>query len=310
LKTGEDGLLELLFLGTAATLPSTKRNVSSCAVLLDEGIFLFDCGEGTQRQMMLAGISYMKVNWIALSHFHGDHVLGIPGIVQSMQLSGRERDLYIVGPEGLSVFLMSLREMRMLTNTFRIIPVELSGSTSFRFEKYSLTCGEAKHNVKCLAYRLQENDRPGRFNTEKAMKLGLTPGPAYSLLQKGKEITAGGRKITPEMVMGKPRAGPSVGYAIDTRPTREITRLVRGVDVLVFDSTFDSSLRSKARSTMHSTSAEAARVARNAGAGRLFLTHISGRYENDKLLRDEARKLFEKTFVARDFLHYRIRPSG
>ena len=302
--------MELLFLGTAATLPSTKRNVSSCAVILDEGTFLFDCGEGTQRQMMLAGISYMKVNWIALSHFHGDHVLGIPGLIQSMQLSGRKRELYVIGPEGLSGLLMSMLEMRMLTNTFRIIPVELSKNTPFDFEKYRLICDNAKHNVKCLAYRLQENDRPGRFNTAKAIQLGVTPGPAFGALQKGKEIIAGGKRITPDMVMGKPRAGLSVGYAVDTRPTREIVRLVRGVDVLVFDSTFDSSLKSRARYTMHSTSAEAATVARKAGVGRLYLTHISGRYETDKLLRDEARALFEKTYVARDFLRYRLRPSG
>ncbi|MBX8631877.1 MAG: ribonuclease Z [Thermoplasmata archaeon] len=301
--------MDILFLGTAATLPSKKRNVSSTAILLDEGILLFDCGEGTQRQMMIAGQSFMRIRWIAVSHFHGDHILGIPGIVQSMQLEGRKEPMFIIGPGGLAAVLKVMRLAGFLNNTFEIVPVELAGGEEFSFEKYTLKTAEAEHSVRCLAYRLQERDRPGRFNPEKAIELGLTPGPDFGRLQRGESIKLAAGEVTPEMVIGPSRRGISIGYATDTRPSAQIEKLMERVDVLIFDSTFDSSLSSRAMETMHSTSAEAAELAKRCAADRLYLTHISGRYSDPKILRNEARNIFRRTYVASDFMRYTLKHS-
>ncbi len=304
--------MEVLFLGTGATLPSRKRNVSSTAVILDESILLFDCGEGTQRQLMLAGCSYMKVRWIALSHFHGDHVLGVPGLVQSMQFSGRKEELTFFGPggrSGLTHFLKSLQAAGLLNNTFPIRAVEMHDKTTHTADmgKFTLTAVDSEHNTPSVAFRLQEKERPGKFHPGRAHKLGIPSGPLFSRLQKGMSITVNRRRITPEMVMGPPRAGYSVGYAVDTRPTANIVKLMSKVSVLVFDSTFDSGLRTKAIETKHSTCVEAAVTAKQATAGRLYLTHISGRYDDISVLRDQAREIFPSTFVARDFLRYALR---
>jgi len=296
--------MELLFLGTGATLPSRKRNVSSTAVILDDKILLFDCGEGTQRQLMIAGRSYMKVRWLALSHFHGDHVLGIPGLVQSMQFSGRKEELTFFGPKGLAHFLKGLQKSELLNNTFPVRIVEMSGNrqSSFDAGKFTLKAVPSKHNVPSLAFRLQEKDRPGRFYPSRASKLGVPSGPYFGSLQKGSSVTVKGKLITPRMVMGPPRAGPSVGYAVDTRPTARIAALMKCVSVLIFDSTFDESLVSRARNTKHSTCVEAALTAKQADAGRLYLTHVGGRYDDSRVLREQARSIFPATFVAKDFL--------
>ncbi len=285
-------------------MPSRKRNVSSTAVILDDRILLFDCGEGTQRQLMISGRSYMKVRWLALSHFHGDHILGIPGLIQSMQFSGRKEELTFFGPEGLTHFLNGLLKSGLLNNTFPVRTVEMPGNRQSIFDagKFTLKAVASKHNVPSLAFRLQEKDRPGRFYPGKASKLGVPPGPLFGRLQKGSSVTARGKRITSGMVMGPPRAGPSVGYAVDTRPTARITALMKCVSVLIFDSTFDESLISKARDTKHSTCVEAALTAKQADAGRLYLTHIGGRYDDSRVLREQARSIFPATFVARDFL--------
>ncbi len=301
--------MEVLFLGTGATLPSRKRNVSSTAVIIDDRILLFDCGEGTQRQLMLSGRSYMRVRWIALSHFHGDHVLGIPGLVQSMQFSGREEELTLFGPSGLKRFLKAMWAAGLLNNTFPIRAIEMNDGRTRAVDagRFTIRSVDSEHNTISLAFRMQGKDRPGRFNPARANRLGIPRGPLFSRLQKGSPVTVGGKLVRPEMVMGPPRPGPSVGYAVDTRPTDGIAELMKDVSVLVFDSTFDASLHSRALETKHSTCVEAATIAKRAGAGRLFLTHISGRYEDTALLRDQAREIFPSAFVARDLQSYVLR---
>ena len=302
--------MEVLFLGTGATLPSRKRNVSSTAVILDDSrMMLLDCGEGTQRQLMLSGRSYMKVRWIALSHFHGDHMLGIPGLVQSMQFSGRKEELTFFGPAGLIRLLKAMRTAGLLNNTFPIRAVEMHDRRVHAVDlgKFTLRAIDSEHNVHSLAFRVQEKDRPGRFHPGKARRLGVPPGPLFSKLQKGMSVTVNGKVIKPEMVMGPPRPGPSVGYAVDTRPTAGITEFMHMASVLVFDSTFDSGLRSRALETKHSTCVEAAETAKQAEVGRLYLTHVGGRYDDPRVLSDQARSIFPSSFVARDFLRYVLR---
>ncbi len=302
--------MEIVFLGTGATMPSRERNVSSTAVLMDGVSLLFDCGEGTQRQMMRAGVSFMKVRWIALSHYHGDHMLGIPGLTQSMALSGRTDPLTFFGPPGLDSLLSHLKEGRLVSDAFPVETVEMQGGDSVSLDSHTLSAAEATHGTRALSFRLDGPVRPGKFNPAKAAKLGIPPGPDYGRLQRNQAVTVSGRTVRPSDVMGKPRAGPSVGYAVDTRPNGSIGELMRGVDVLIFDSTFTEESASRAEETGHSTSIEAARLAASSGARRLYLDHISGRYEDTATLLREARSCFAKSYVARDFLRYRVRPRG
>jgi ribonuclease Z len=299
--------MEICFLGTGATLPSIKRNVSSTALITDEGVLLFDCGEGTQRQMMLYGVSFMKVRWILLSHFHGDHILGLPGLLQSMELMGRKDPLYVYGPKGTVALMENLHSSGLAATSFPVYCRDMNKGDRHTAGKYTLTAVNAKHTVPALAYRLDGPERPGRFYPRKAQALGIPPGPLYGRLQRGLNIRIGDRIITPEMVMGKPRPGVSVAYAVDTRPTRQMAHYFEHVDVLIFDATFASDLLWRARMTGHSTAAEAANVALEAGARRLYLTHISARYEDAAPLLREARSIFRHTFLARDGLRYRIR---
>lgn len=300
----------MVFLGTGATLPSKERNVSSTAVLLDGSVLLFDCGEGTQRQMMLAGVSYMKIDWIALTHFHGDHILGIPGLLQSMSLSNRKRKLVFFGPEGTVPFLNYLREGGLIHSSFPVAAVEMKNGSTFEIGGYRLTAADAKHSAKTLSFRLEGAQRPGRFYPGKAIRLGIRPGPQFGVLQRSGTVRVSERVVRPQDVMGRPRPGPSVGYAIDTRPNSKITALMQNVDVLIFDSTFSAEMIRRARETGHSTCVEAAKVAAQSGAGRLYLDHISARYEDTAQLLREARSVFPNSFVARDFMRHRIKPKG
>ena len=305
-----DDFLEIVFLGTGATLPSKKRNVSSTAVKLDGGILLFDCGEGTQRQMIMSGVSYMKIEWIAISHFHGDHVLGIPGLLQSMNLSNRKNKLTFFGPEGTSVLLEYMRKGGLIPGSFPISVVEMESGSAARMGEYTIRAVNSTHGTTALSFRVDGKQRPGKFNPKKALELGLKEGPQFSLLQKGKAVEAGGKTIRPSDVMGKPRPGPSVGYAVDTRPNRSIAGLMKDVDLLIFDSTFSQELERRARLTGHSTAVEAAGVAKKAGAGRLYLDHISARYEDTALLLREARSVFRRSYLARDFLRVIVKPGA
>lgn len=299
--------MEILFLGTGATLPSRSRNVSSTAVILDGDVLLFDCGEGTQRQLMVSGLSFMRIEWIAISHFHGDHVLGLPGLLQSMSLSNRKRKLTFFGPVGTATFIEYLKAGGLVPSTFPITCVEMEDGSSSAIGEFTLRSVNATHRTRALSFRLDGKRRPGKFHPKKAVKLGVLPGPDFGRLQRGTDVEGQRGKVKPSDVMGPARPGPSVGYAVDTRPNGRIGRLMKGVDVLIFDSTFSSELLKRAKETGHSTALEAATVARKAGVGRLYLDHISGRYEDTGAILKEAREVFEKSFVARDFLRHRVR---
>ncbi len=291
-------------------MPSRDRNVSSTAVLLDGDVLLFDCGEGTQRQLIRSGVSFMRIRWIAITHFHGDHVLGIPGLLQSMSLSGRSGKLSFYGPEGTAALVSYLKAGGLIPRTFPVDVFEMKNGSSEQVGECTLRSVDATHNGRALSFRLDGKTRPGRFYPKRAIRLGVAPGPLFGDLQKYRNVEVDGRIIRPSDVLGKPRPGPSVGYAIDTRPNRKILSLMKGVDVLIFDSTFTDSLRGRARETGHSTSIEAAKLASRSGAGRLYLDHISARYEDVSPLLAEARSEFPKSFVARDFMRHRVRPKS
>jgi ribonuclease Z len=294
--------LSLIFLGTGGSWPTVQRNVSSLALKRGGEILLFDCGEGTQRQFQRSNLSYMQISKIFITHFHGDHFLGIPGLVQTMQLNDRNVPLHLYGPKGIQELTTQLLTLGYFRPSYEIIAHDVSGGQSLSFDGYSVQVLSACHNVPTVAYCLQEDQRPGKFNKPKALKLGIPEGPLFSQLQHGRTITLpSGKKITPNAVLGPSRRGRKIVISGDTLPCEEMVAFSKGADVLVHEATFDSELADIAEDYGHTTAAQAARIAKKASVGQLFLVHISPRYLDHRIIENDARKVFSHSFVPKDF---------
>jgi ribonuclease Z len=296
--------LEVTFLGTSGSWPSAKRNVSATAVRRGGEILLFDCGEGTQRQFQKSPLSHMAVTKIFLTHLHGDHCYGLPGYLKTMQLNEREEPLAIFGPPGTENWMHNLLRFAPLRSSFPIQVLEMEPERPIHFtEGYTITPTQGDHSVAAYAYRLQEDTRPGAFDKPKALELGVPEGPAFGALQKGGTVTTpDGKTIHPEDVMGPARPGRSLVVSGDTRPSKNIIRLAKDADLLIHEATYTDTHQELAYENQHSTAAEAATVAREAGVRTLYLHHISPRYEETRTHLEEARKIFEDTHIAEDFL--------
>lgn len=299
--------MQIVFLGTGGSWPSKDRNVSAVAVRIGSDVLLFDCGEGTQRQLMSSNVSFMKINRILISHFHGDHFLGLPGLIQSMSLNNRKKPLEIYGPHGTVKLVNILINLGYFTPTFDFIVKDLKDNDTIKCDGYIIKAKTAEHNVPTLAYAVEENTRPGRFNVKKAKKLGIPEGPLFRRLQKGENVTVKGRRITPDMVLGRPRKGKKIVYIPDTKPSEAIADFAKGSNVLIHDATADSSLEKKANKYGHSSARQAAVTAEKAGVKLLFLTHISPRYKDAGILEKDAKKVFPNSLVAEDFLEYDVK---
>ncbi len=299
--------MHILFLGTGGSWPSREYNVPAIAVKLGSEILLFDCGEGTQRQFMQSKFSFMQVSKIFITHYHGDHFLGLSGLIQSMNLNDREDDLDIYGPPGTVNIISNLLNIGYFAAGFKIIIHDLKDSSVQDFEKYSITAFAVDHDVPTLGYSLTEPPRPGKFNLKKAEKLGIPKGPLYRQLQKGKNIKVRDETITPEMVMGTHRPGRKIVYSGDTRPCNAVINNARDADVLIHDACLDHSLAEKALRYGHSTAQQAAEIAKAANVKVLFLIHHSPRYKKLNILENEAKKVFKMTHAATDFLEYEVK---
>ena len=296
--------LRVLFLGTSASVPTLRRSLPAIAIRREGELILFDCGEGTQRQMIKAKVGFNRETRIFITHMHGDHMLGLPGVIQTMSLLDRSRPLYIYGPEGIRDFIEAIRETVRFSLRFRIEVQEVtSEGVIYDCNDYEVRAGWSEHTVPTVAYALIEKQRPGRFNPERALSLGVPKGPLWSRLQRGLTVELpNGRIVKPEDVLGPPRRGRKIVYTGDTRPSRGIIELAKGADVLIHDATFADDLAERAREDMHSTASEAASVAKEAGVKLLVLTHISARYEDTDILLEEARRVFPNVLVAEDFM--------
>ncbi len=294
--------LSIVFLGTGGSWPTVKRNVSSVAVKRGSEVILFDCGEGTQRQFQKSSLSYMQVSKVFISHFHGDHFLGLPGLVQTMQLNDREKPLHIYGPKGINQLTFELLSLGYFRPNYKIVAHELYDGDVIEFDGYVVKALRVKHNVPALAYALEEDARPGKFNKPKALSLGVPEGHLFSKLQKGQTITLkNGAKITPAMVLGTPRSGRKIVISGDTVPCPSLITFANQADVLIHDATFDASLEELANEYGHTTAQQAATIAKEAKVDRLFLTHISPRYLDHRILENEAREVFDHSYVPKDF---------
>jgi len=287
--------MRVTFLGTSGAVPTTQRNTSALLVNRDGDRLLFDCGEGTQRQMMRFSTGF-AVDHVFVTHCHGDHVLGIPGLVQTFDFNDREAPLAIHAPHGTRGEIEDLVHAAGNDPSFpvRINQVGPDEVVLDRSE-YEVRAVRTDHRTNAVGYAIVEDDRKGRFDREKAEEeLGLPPGPEYSTLHRGEPVEHQGRTIQPEEVVGPPRPGRQMVYTGDTRPTDAVAAAAEDADLLVHDATFASDWADRARETAHSTAREAAAIADRAGAKRLALTHISTRYAGDHSpIEREAREHFD-----------------
>jgi ribonuclease Z len=297
-------IIRLTFLGTSAAAPTLHRNVSGLAFKADTDLLLFDCGEGSQRQMIRFGTGF-AVDAVFFTHFHADHYLGIIGFLRTLGMGGREHALQLHGPPPAKKLLDEAVHLGVERLSFPVEVVELRGGETLDRGSYVVRAVKVDHRVNALGYVVEEKTRPGRFDPDKARALGVTPGPDFGRLQRGETLTlAGGATVKPSDVMGGARAGRKVVISGDTRPCPALVAAANGADLLVHEATFSDDEQERALETRHSTAREAGRVAREANAKQLILTHLSSRHDVDfqPLLAQAKAEYKGSTVVAHDGL--------
>lgn len=289
-----------MFLGTAGSMPTAGRAPSALLVRRGGERLLVDCGEGTQRQLLRSAVGLAELPEVFLTHYHADHYLGLPGMLKTFALRGRELPLTIYGPRGLLDLFAALRRIfgRL---TFEVELVELRGGDSLDRDGYRLDVLPVDHGVSAVGYALVEHDRPGRFDLDAARALGVPPGPLFGRLQAGEPVELpDGRSVAPAQVLGEPRRGRRVVLSGDTAPCAAVRAAAERADVLVHEATFCEEEAGRARETLHTTGREVAELARDAGVGLLAVTHISSRYPASLVLR-EIRETFPAAVAPKDF---------
>jgi ribonuclease Z len=292
--------LDLVFLGTAGSMPTAQRAPAALLVRRGGDRLLFDCAEGTQRQLLRSSVGLVELGEIFVTHFHADHILGLPGLFKTFSLRGRERPLDVHGPRGLVDLLGSLkRVVGKLSYDVRV--VELEPGDVLERDGYRLAAFEVAHGVPAVGWSLIEATRPGRFDVETADALGVPSGPARGALQRGESVTLpDGSAVSADQVLGPPRPGRKIVITGDTAPSETVVEAAWGAEVLVTEATFSEEELERAQETMHQTAAQAAGIAQRANIGLLALTHLSNRYFGPEIAR-EAREIFPDTVVPKDF---------
>jgi ribonuclease Z len=294
-------MLTLTFLGTGAACPTVDRNVSALAVHREGEMLLFDCGEGTQRQMMRYGVGFSFKD-IFFTHYHSDHFLGVIGLCRTMGLMDRKEAVTLYGPKGAQRILSGALAIGIERTKFPVEIIEVKPGDRLGRGEYELAVFETEHRADTVGYALVEHDRLGRFDPDRARELGVPEGPLWGQIHKGKAITLpDGRIVSPAELVGPARSGRTVVLSGDTRPHPAVLGAAKGADLLVHEATFGEDEKGRALETGHSTAREAAIVARDAGVGRLVLTHVSARYSREAPeLLAEAQEVFPETVIARD----------
>jgi ribonuclease Z len=274
-------LLRFTFLGTSAAQPTIHRNLSGLAVKADAELLLFDCGEGSQRQMIRYGTGF-AVDAVFFTHFHADHYLGIIGFLRTLGMMGREQGLTLYGPPPAKRLLNQAVHLGVESLGFPLEILELKDGERIQRSGYAVRAISVQHRINALGYLLEEDERAGRFNLEAARALGVREGPDFGRLQRGEPVVAlSGKPVTPADVVGPSRPGRRLVISGDTRPCEAVVEAARDADVLIHESTFSDDEQQRALETRHSTAREAGRVAKAAGARRLILTHLSSRHDTD-----------------------------
>jgi ribonuclease Z len=292
--------LDLVFLGTAGSMPTAQRAPAALLVRRGGDRLLFDCAEGTQRQLLRSSVGLVELGEIFVTHFHADHILGLPGLFKTFSLRGRERPLEVHGPRGLVDLLGSLKRV-VGKLSYEVRVVELEPGDVLERDGYRLAAFEVAHGVPAVGWSLIESTRPGRFDVETADALGVPSGPARGALQRGESVTLpDGGVVSADQVLGPPRPGRKLVITGDTAPSESVVEAAWGAEVLVTEATFSEEELERAQETMHQTAAQAAGIAQRANIGLLALTHLSNRYFGPEIAR-EAREIFPDTVVPKDF---------
>lgn len=299
--------MKLVFLGTSAAQPTENRGLS-CVCLEREGeILMFDAGEGAQVSFLRSGLGWNKKMKIFVTHMHGDHCIGILGLLQTMTLQHRTEGVEIFGPEGIESFIGENIKILNFGLSFPVIINHVSEGKILDTEKYSIFATSANHSIVAYSYLFKEKDKPGKFYPDKAKELGIPEGSLWNQLQKGIPIKLGDKNILPSQVMGQKRPGVKIGISGDTTPTKKLEEFFNRCDYLIFDSTFLNELKEKANETSHSTARDAAQLALNANVSNLILTHFSARYKDESVLQEEAKQIHSSVIAAHDLLEIEIR---
>lgn len=299
--------MKLVFLGTSAAQPTEHRGLS-CICLEREGeILMFDAGEAAQIAYLKSGLGWNKKMKIFVTHMHGDHCVGILGILQTMSMQHRTETLEIYGPSGIEEFIGANIKVLNFGLSFPILISTIKEGVVFDSKQYSVSACKANHSITAYSYLFEEKDKPGRFNLEKAKQLGIPEGKLWNQLQNGNTIEIDGKTIRPDQVLGEKRPGKKIGISGDTMPTRDLERFFESCDYVVFDSTFLDEIKDKAEETCHSTAKQAATLAKNAKVKNLILTHFSARYKDESRHLEEAKTIHEAVITAKDLLEIEIK---
>ncbi len=299
--------MKLVFLGTSAAQPTENRGLS-CICLEREGeILMFDAGEATQISYMKSGLGWNKKMKMFVTHLHGDHCVGILGLLQTMSMQNRTETLEIFGPSGIEEFIAANIKVLNFGLSFPVFINIIKEGKIFENKKFSIHACKASHSVTAFSYLFEEKDKPGRFDVKKAKELNIPEGELWNKLQNGNEIKINEKIIKPEQVLGEKRPGKKIGISGDTMPTVELEKFFEGCDYLVFDSTFLNAEKQKAIDTCHSTAKQAAILGKNAKVKNLILTHFSARYKDEVGHLSEAQEIHNSVITAKDLLEIEIK---
>lgn len=304
--------MELHFLGTSAGLPTRKRNVSALVLnpgLVSGGLWLFDCGEATQHQMLTTAVNPGKIEKIFITHLHGDHIFGLPGLLCSRSMAGSEAPLTLYGPEGLREFVETALRLSGSWTSYPLEIVEISAGLLFDDGLIRVIAGPLVHPLECYGFRIEQHDTPGALDAARLIRAGITPGPLFQRLKRGETVVLeDGRRIDGRDYLGPTKSGKKLAIFGDTAPTPAAVLLAQGVDVMVHEATLDAAMAEKANSRGHSTSRQTAELANEAGVGRLIITHLSSRYDRQgaALLLAECQAVFANTELAEDFAVFEV----
>jgi ribonuclease Z len=293
--------MKIIFLGTSAAIPTANRGLTSTAIYRDGELLLFDVGEGTQKNFMLARLGINHKMKVFITHMHADHCIGILGLLQTMTLLGRRKKLDIYGEPKLEEFInQNIRIIRFGLSFELDIHIIRDEGVIVKEIDHQITCCRSTHSVLSYSFLIEEFNRPGKFNISKAIQLGIPRGNLFKKLQNGQDIIFNGGLIKSKDVVGPKRRGRKIGISGDTRPSLELEKFFANSDILIFESTYAQDKYLNAVKTFHSTASEAALLAKASKSNRLFLTHFSSRYKDPSLLLNEAKSIYENVELAED----------
>ena len=298
--------MKIVYLGTSAAAPTVERSLTCICLVRENEVLMFDAGEGAQVAYLKAGLPWNKKMKIFVTHLHGDHCLGILGLLQTMSLQKRTEAVEIYGPSGIEEFITANIKVLNFGLPFPVFITIVDEGNVVKGKNYQINCCEAQHGIPAFSYCFEENERVGVFYPEKAKELGIPEGKLWQELQNGKSIEINGKNIDSSQVTGEKRQGKKIGISGDTRPTQKLKEFFKNSDYLSFHCTFSYELKDRAIETNHSTAKEAAELAKEANVKNLILTHFSARYSDESVLIDEAKQTHNSVIAAKDLLEIDI----